>query len=70
MGMNPFTRKTLDISDLDLSGGVTRRPDEAFDKDLTDSFNEVQPETYRGNSRSSGEAGMIDPDMDDTIGGE
>ncbi|MDP3543082.1 MAG: hypothetical protein Q8T11_11510 [Elusimicrobiota bacterium] len=68
--MIPLTRKTLDIADLDLSGGRTRRPEEPFDKQLTDSFNEVQPELFRGNSRSSVEAGIVDPDVEDTIGGE
>ena len=64
-------RKTKDI-DMDRvpAGGKTRAPDAPFDKELTDTFNEVQPERFRGNSHSAVDAGVIDPDLDDTIGGE
>lgn len=50
VGMYPLPRKTLDIADLKPSGGATRRPDAPFDKELTDTFNEVQPESFRGDS--------------------
>jgi hypothetical protein len=69
--MNEKPRKTKDI-DLDRKpqGGETRSPEAPFDKELTDTFNEVQPEDFRGNSRSSVEAAAVDPDIDDTEGGE
>ncbi len=69
--MTEKPRKTKDIdADREPTDGATRSPEAPFDKDLTDTFNEVQPETFRGNSRSSVEAAAVDPDMDDTEGGE
>ena len=69
--MNEYPRKTKDIdASRKLEGGATRPPEAPFDKELTDSFNEVQPDRFRGNSRSSVEAGVVDPDVDDSIGGE
>jgi hypothetical protein len=68
--MKPQIRKTTDIADQKSVGGVTRPPEAPLSKELTDTFNEVQPESFRGNSRSSIEAGAVDPDVDDTKGGE
>ena len=50
--------------------GHTRPPEEKLDKDASDSFNEVQPARFRGNPRSSIEAAVVDPDVEDSIGGE
>ena len=64
------TRKTKEIADQEPQGGRIRPSEAPLDKELTDTFNEVQPEAYRGHSRSSIDAGVADPDADDTIGGE
>jgi hypothetical protein len=69
-GMDEKPRKTRDIADQAPQGGKTRATDAPFDKDLTDTFNEVQPEMFRGHSRSSVEAAESDPDVEDTKGGE
>jgi hypothetical protein len=50
--------------------GKTRGPEAELDKEASDSFNEVQPARFRGNARSSIEAAVVDPDVEDTIGGE
>lgn len=63
-------RKTRDIADQDPQGGPIRAAEEPLDKELTDTFNEVQPEDFRGHSRQSIESGVADPDVDDTKGGE
>ncbi len=69
--MNDYPRKTKDIDEnRKPEGGKTRPVGAPLDKELTDTFNEVQPERFRGDSRSSIEAGAVDPDVDDSIGGE
>lgn len=68
VGMYPLPRKTSDIADL--QPGAAHLPGAPFDRDLTDSFNAVQPEGFQGSAGSSVEAGETDPDADDTIGGE
>ena len=68
--MDTKPRKTKDIADQEPHGGETRPAEAPLDKDLTDTFNDVQPEAFRGHSRQSIEAGVSDPDADDTIGGE
>lgn len=50
--------------------GTTRPPEAPLTKDLSDAYNDVQPARFKGGARSSIEAAMTDPDMDDTIGGE
>lgn len=68
VGMYPLPRKTLDIADL--KPGETHRAGLPFDKELTDAFNAVQPERFRGDADSSVESGVTDPDVEDSIGGE
>jgi hypothetical protein len=50
--------------------GKTRPPEAALDPAASDSFDEVQPARFRGHSRSSIEAAVVDPDVEDSIGGE
>jgi hypothetical protein len=50
--------------------GRTRPAGAPLDKDAAESYNEVQPERFKGDARSSIEAAVADPDVDDTIGGE
>lgn len=69
--MDKYPRKTKDVEESrQPQGGSIRAPEAPLDKDLTDTFNQVQPKRFRGHSRSSIEAGVVDPDVDDSIGGE
>lgn len=69
--MKPKSRKTKDIADLKPAGGDKTRPANApLDQELTDTFNEVQAEKFRGDSHSSIDATIADPDVEDTKGGE
>ncbi len=68
--MKPKNRKTTEIGDQKSVGGKTRPANEPLDKELTDTFNEVQAEKFRGNAHSSIDATIADPDVEDTKGGE
>ncbi|MFI5361032.1 MAG: hypothetical protein ACHQ49_03595 [Elusimicrobiota bacterium] len=41
-----------------------------FDKALSNAFREVEPPGFRDHPRSSLEAAMVDPDVEDSEGGE
>ena len=51
-------------------GGRTRAPDAPLDKDLIESFVQVEPKGFGDHPRSSIEAAAVDPDVDDSEGGE
>lgn len=51
-------------------GGRTRAPDAPLDKTLIDSFTAVEPAGFGDHPRSSIEAAAVDPDVDDSEGGE
>ena len=54
----------------DSSGGRTRPPEAPLDKELSDAFREVEPAGFGDDPRSSIEAAAVDPDVDDSEGGE
>ncbi|MBI3299099.1 MAG: class I SAM-dependent methyltransferase [Elusimicrobia bacterium] len=51
-------------------GGPIRSEDSPLDEGSAESFRAVQPAAFRDQPRASIEAGVTDPDVDDTIGGE
>ncbi len=50
--------------------GKTRAPDVPLDEGAAESYNEVQPEGFKDHPRSSIEAAVVDPDVQDSEGGE
>ena len=50
--------------------GKTRPPNAALNEGAAESYREVQPEGFKDHPRSSLEAAVVDPDVDDSIGGE
>jgi hypothetical protein len=50
--------------------GKTRQPDAPLDPALIEAFVEVEPPGFGDHPRSSIEAAAVDPDVDDTEGGE
>jgi hypothetical protein len=48
----------------------TRPPEAPLDENVARSYLEVQPPGFGENPRSSIEAAVVDPDVDDTEGGE
>jgi hypothetical protein len=60
--MNPKIPKSPD--------GQTRAPDAPLDEGSAESFHEVQPAGFKDHPRSSIEAAVVDPDVEDSEGGE
>jgi hypothetical protein len=50
--------------------GKTRTPDSRLDEGAAAAFREVEPEGFKDHARSSIEAAAVDPDVDDSEGGE
>jgi hypothetical protein len=50
--------------------GQTRPPDAPLDAGAAESFREVEPEGFKDHPRSSIDAAVSDPDVDDSEGGE
>lgn len=50
--------------------GRTRSPDAPLNEGVAESFREVEPPEFQDHPRSSLEAAMVDPDVDDSEGGE
>ncbi len=53
-----------------LSDGNTRGPDAPLNEGAAESFQEVEPTGFKDHPRSSIEAAVVDPDVEDTKGGE
>ena len=53
-----------------LIDGHTRPPDVPLNAGVAESFREVQPAGFSDHPRSSIEAAIVDPDIDDSKGGE
>jgi hypothetical protein len=50
--------------------GKTRAPEAALDEGSAEAFRAVEPEGFKDHARSSIEAAVVDPDVDDSEGGE
>ena len=50
--------------------GRTRSPDVPLNEGVAESFREVEPPDFQDHPRSSIEAAQVDPDVDDSEGGE
>jgi hypothetical protein len=50
--------------------GRTRSPDAPLNEGVAKSYREVQPAGFKDHARSSIEAAVVDPDVDDSEGGE
>ena len=50
--------------------GETRSPDAPLNEGAAESYQEVQPAGFKDHPRSSIEAAVVDPDVDDSEGGE
>jgi hypothetical protein len=50
--------------------GTTRPPESPLNEGVAESFREVEPADFRDHPRSSLEAAVVDPDVDDSEGGE
>jgi hypothetical protein len=50
--------------------GKTRSPDSPLDEGAAESFRAVEPAGFGQDPRSSIEAAVVDPDVDDSKGGE
>jgi hypothetical protein len=50
--------------------GTTRSPETPLNEGVAESFHEVEPLGFSDHPRSSLEAAMVDPDVDDSEGGE
>lgn len=68
--MKPKKPKSQDARAAKSRGGKTRAPDAPLDKELSDAFREVEPAGFGDHPRSSIEAAAVDPDVDDSEGGE
>jgi len=53
-----------------IPDGKTRPPDAPLNEGAAESYREVQPEGFKDHPRSSIEAAVTDPDVDDTEGAE
>lgn len=63
--------KTQIAEELEATeGGHTRPPEAPLDEGAAESFREVEPPGFRDHPRSSIEAAVSDPDVEDTEGGE
>ena len=50
--------------------GTTRSPESPLNEGVAESFREVEPPDFGDHPRSSLEAALVDPDVDDSEGGE
>ena len=50
--------------------GTTRAPDAPLNEGTAEAFRAVEPEGFKDHPASSLEAAVVDPDMQDTEGGE
>jgi hypothetical protein len=50
--------------------GKTRPPEAPLDEGAAESFRAVEPEGFKDHARSSIEAAVVDPDVQDSEGGE
>jgi hypothetical protein len=50
--------------------GTTRPSEAPLDPGAAESYDDVQPGRFKGDSHSSVDAAVADPDVDDSIGGE
>ena len=50
--------------------GRTRPPEAPLNEGVAESFREVEPPEFGDHPRSSIEAALVDPDVDDSEGGE
>jgi len=68
--MKSKTPKRTEIKKPRFLDGKTRPPDAPLPEGAAESFREVEPEGFKDHPRSSIEAAVVDPDVDDTKGGE
>ncbi len=68
--MNSKTPKPPAVNAPKPLSGKTRGPDALLDEGAAESFREVEPEGFQDHPRSSIEAAVVDPDVDDSEGGE
>jgi hypothetical protein len=50
--------------------GTTRLPEAPLNEGVAEAFREVEPPGFRDHPESSQEAALVDPDVDDSEGGE
>jgi hypothetical protein len=62
--------KRKNIPDPKFPDGRTRPPDAPLDEGAAEAFRAVEPAGFQDHPRSSIEAAVVDPDVDDTEGGE
>jgi hypothetical protein len=62
--------KGAGVKKTKIPGGKTRPPDVPLNEGAAQSFREVQPAGFKDHPRSSIEAAIADPDVDDTEGAE
>jgi hypothetical protein len=68
--MKPKILQTKADETASPGGGKTRPPEAPLEEEAADSFREVEPEGFGDDPRSSIEAAVVDPDVDDSEGGE
>ena len=68
--MRSKTTQDPDLKTPKFSDGKTRPPDAPLDEGAAESFREVEPMGFQDDPRSSIEAAVVDPDVDDSEGGE
>lgn len=68
--MKPKMPKPSAVPSTKSVDGKTRPPEAPLDEGSAESFREVQPAGFKDHPRSSIEAAVVDPDADDTEGGE
>ena len=62
--------KRADVKAPKPLDGKTRPPDAPLDQGAAESYREVQPAGFKDHPRSSIDAAVADPDVEDTEGGE
>ena len=68
--MKPNIPKQEDQKEPKPFEGKTRAPDVPLNEGAAESYKEVQPEGFKDHPRSSIEAAVVDPDVQDSEGGE
>ena len=68
--MNSIITEAPDLKTPKTPDGETRPANAPLDEGAAESFRAVQPEGFKDHPRSSIDAAVSDPDMDDTEGGE
>ena len=68
--MKPKIPKQPTLKAPVFSDGKTRTPDSRLEAGTAKAFEAVEPEGFKDHVRSSIEAAVVDPDVDDSEGGE